>query len=390
MRIIYHHRTLGDGAEGIHILAMVSALRGLGHDVQLVSLVDEASLGIPNAQHSKNGRWFSIGKLLPGFTYELAEIAYNVVGKRALRRAIKSLKPDFIYDRYNTFSSCAVEAAREANIPVLLEVNAPVAYERTMYEHRPLTFSKLAQRFEQRICTQASHVLTVSSPLRDFLIAQRGVLESNVTVLPNGVDPRLFAPASNAPELKARIGLAGKTVIGFAGILRPWHGIELLLEAIARLRPKWPDLHLLIIGGGAIENELRQRAAELGLSLHVTFTGRVAHTAVKNYLGAIDIAVSPRATFYASPMKIVEYMAMGLATVAPDMPNICDLIDDGESGMLFTPDQSESLSEKLECLLRSPTMIKRIGINARAVVENRLNWQTTAEQVLQIAANLRD
>ncbi|TWT81141.1 putative glycosyltransferase EpsD [Planctomycetes bacterium CA13] len=393
MRILYHHRTLGDGAEGIHINEMVRVFRELGHQVEVVALVGDQTCSTEHASSSpQSRRWSSVGRFLPGITYELAEIGYNVIGKRTVTRAINGFKPDLIYDRYNSFSTAAIDAAREANIPVFLEVNAPVSFERTAYERRPLRLARLATRFERRICNQADHVFVVSTPLKEFLVSQRGILPSRVTVIPNGVDPEKFSPTPPGSPARRRqrkkLGIDSETVIGFVGILRPWHGLNLLLDAFASLVPQQPNLRLLIVGDGVIEGSLREKVLELGLENLVTFTGRVAHEQMKDYLSAIDIAVSPQATFYASPMKILEYLAMGIPTIAPDMANIRDIIRDHENGILFEPENASALHATIEELLHSPELSTKIGRNGRLSVERERNWLNIARQVVQAAEKL--
>ena len=128
-------------------------------------------------------------------------------------------------------------------------------------------------------------------------------------------------------------------VIGFTGILRPWHGVELLIQAFAGLYHQHKEAFLLIVGDGPSHSELEQFVASLRITDRVYFTGRVSHRDIPDYLAACDVGVSPRATFYASPMKVPEYMASKLAVVAPAMSNIADLIDDGVDGLMFEPEK---------------------------------------------------
>ena len=97
----------------------------------------------------------------------------------------------------------------------------------------------------------------------------------------------------------------------------------------------------------------------------------------------MDVAVSPKATFYASPMKILEYMAMGVAVIAPDMPNIRDLLEDEVSGLLFTPANEAELRICLEKCLDDDLLCIRLGENARKLVETRRNWICNAEEILR-------
>ncbi len=89
MRILYHHRTLGDGAEGIHVAEMVRAFRGLGHDVRVLSLIGEAT----NVRTTKQQRWSAVRRTLPGVAYEIAEMGC-APGRRAGRpRRVLMLTP---------------------------------------------------------------------------------------------------------------------------------------------------------------------------------------------------------------------------------------------------------------------------------------------------------
>jgi glycosyltransferase involved in cell wall biosynthesis len=377
LRILYHHRTLGDGAEGIHIREMVNAFRDLGHDVRVVSLVgDNTRPTVPGAR-----RWSRLAKRIPSSAYELAELAYNVVGRRALAKAVREFEPDAIYDRYNSYSTAAVTVGRRAGLPILLEVNSPVAYERTEYEHLKLKLPRLAKRYERRICTGADHVFAVSTPLRDYLVREYHLPDTHVTVLPNGANPKTFHPNVSSERVRARYGLDGRVVVGFVGILRPWHGVEMLIDAIAALCRQWPDLHLLIVGDGPIQQELEHRAERMQVRDRMTFTGRVAHDEVREHVAAMDVAVSPRATFYASPMKLLEYMALAKPVVAPDLANIRDILEHGVTGLLFEPERVEDLTSQLRRLLQDRDLRHGLGMEARRRIESRFNWRYNAQRV---------
>ncbi len=389
MRILYHHRTLGDGAEGIHIREMVAAFRDLGHEVRVVALVGEPALSVPEQTAARpRQRWSVFSRWLPGGAYEIAELGYNVVGKRAIARAIGEFRPDLIYDRYNSYSTAAVDVGNKTGIPVFLEVNAPVAYERTEYERRPLRFSRLATRIERRVFNAADHVFAVSTPLKEFLVSQRGVLDSRVTIVPNGANSIQFSPAQSVGPVRRELGIEAKKVIGFAGILRPWHGLDLLLDAFCSVLSHHPQTHLLIVGDGVIESALKQKAKDMGVLHSVTFTGRVPHERMNDYIAAMDIAVSPQATFYASPMKILEYMAMGIVTVAPDMPNIRDIVCNGENGVLFEAGDASSLASQLRKLLDSPAHARELADRGRRAVETDRNWTSIAQLIVQVANDM--
>jgi len=387
VRILYHHRTLGMGAEGVHVREMVAAWRTLGHEVRVEALVGESE----DAGSRGRKRWSVLRRLIPDAAYELAELAYNVMARRTLERAIVAFRPDVVYDRYNSYSTAAVFAARRFGVPCVLEVNAPVAYERAIYEHLRLRLPRLAARYERRILLAADHVVAVSTPLKRHLCAQHGVAEAAISVQANGVDPARFHPQADGRSIRAELAIDEQAiVIGFTGDVRPWHGLHLLVEAFSRLRHAKIPLSLLILGGnGSSEPALRALVNERGLGHLVRFVDRVAHDKVPDFVAAMDIAVSARATFYASPLKIVEYMASGKAIVAPAMPNIAELLEDGRSALLFEPEDVGALARALQRLVDDRRLRDELGRHARQEVERRLHWQANARRLVEIATVLR-
>jgi glycosyltransferase involved in cell wall biosynthesis len=381
MRILYHHRTLGDGAEGIHVAEMVKAFRKLGHEVRVVSLIGEST----NVQCRPQRQWALVKKLLPGVLYELGELSYNIQGYVSVAKAVKDFRPDFIYDRYISYNYSTIAVSRRHRIPVVLEVNSPYSHQKQTFDEK-VYYKRLLRFFERKICRDATRVIVVSTPLKDFLVST-GIPESKIIVMPNGVDTEMFHPAIDGQDVRKRLGIERKTVIGFTGILRPWHGLDLLLQAFRQICQMRSNLHLLIVGDGPIRCDLEKTVANNGLSGKVTITGRQLHETVRFFIAAMDIAVSPLSTFYASPMKIIEYMAMGKALVAPNTPNIRDIVTHEEDGLLFCPQKVDDLTEKLLVLIEHWDLRARLGLKARSKIESRYTWLQNAKRVVNVMEN---
>lgn len=379
MKILYHHRTLGDGAEGIHIKEMVNIFRQLGHEVMLIgpAVQDQTNA----AKKSLKLKW--IKKIFKGPAYEIIELAYNVFGFNLVSKAIRLFQPDLIYDRYITFNYSVIAAARKFRVPIFLEVNAPLAYERDKEADETLYLKKIAYWIEKKCCCNASKTIVVSTPLKNYLMSV-GVPEKKIMVLPNGVNTEKFYPKIQSKQLSEEFGYNEEDIIiGFVGILRAWHGIEFLLDAFRIICQKEPKCKLLLVGDGPIQSQIEHKIRELGLQNKVTITGRVPHEKVAEYVALFDIAVSPKATFYASPMKIIEYMAQQKAVVAPDMPNIRDLIDNGRTGVLFKPNKKKDLSTTILYLVRNKMKRETIEKGALNAVMTRLNWKENALHLMR-------
>ncbi|MCG8567358.1 MAG: glycosyltransferase family 4 protein [Desulfobacterales bacterium] len=379
MKILYHHRTLGDGAEGIHIREMVSAFRKLGHDVEMAgpAAKENQPRGVKPAAW---GEWLK--KLIPRPVYEILELGYNLAALVNLHGQIRRVKPDFIYDRYMIFNYAVVGLGKWLGIPVFLEFNAPLAHERHVESDEKLYFKSLAHHLEAKTSHDAHKTIVVSTPLKIYLQGQ-GVPGENIMVMPNGVNRDTFYPLPRSKSLLGRYHLTPENVvIGFTGILRPWHGIDLLVNAFARIHETHPHAVLLLVGDGAIREEIMALARQQGCEKGVIITGRVPHDQVNAHISLFDVAVSPKTTFYASPMKIPEYMAMGKPVVAPDTPNIHDLIQDNITGCLFEKESVDSLHRVLDGLISKPEKMSCMGQAGLDEVGNRLNWEHIAEQVI--------
>jgi len=383
MKILYHHRTLGDGAEGVHVASMIRAFRRLGHTVRVVSLIGDTT----NVTTTKTRHLGRLVRWTPRAAYEAIEAGYSIAGHCLLTAQIRRWRPDLVYERHALFNLAGVTAARRAGVPIVVEVNAPLAWERAHHEH--LAFRRLANRAEHLTWRLADRIAVVSTPLKRYVSAT-GVAPDRIAVVPNGADPSVFRPdAAARAVLRAQLGLPpDRIVIGFVGILRPWHGVELLLDAFARLGDR-SNAHLLIVGDGPSRPAFEAMAATMGLRDRVTVTGRVAHDDVARYLSTFDVAVSPRATFYASPMKVPEYMATGLAVAAPRTPNLRDLIADGDTGVLFEADDAASLAATLGSLVGDRALRARLGARARQAVITGRTWDHNAIRVLDLMKEIR-
>lgn len=380
MKILYHHRTLGDGAEGIHITEMVRAFRSLGHEVVMCG----PAAGSENRAEAVPGRFSALKRLFRGPAYECLEMGYNLAGFLALARAVRCFRPDLIYDRYITYNASAVAAGWCFKVPVFLEVNAPLAYERAFESDERLYFKRLALFFEKITASCGDKTIVVSTPLKDHLVAM-GVPAKKIFVLPNGVNPDTFSAGPKPEHLGSSLGIdPSHTVIGFTGILRPWHGLDMLVAAFAGIFRRHEKARLLLVGDGTIRTKIEQQAETLGCRPGLVITGRVPHGDVKDYIRLFDIAVSPKTTFYASPMKIPEYMAMGKPVVAPKSPNITDLLDDGETGLLFVPEDADSLEQALGALMADGRKRERMGAAALEKARSGMTWERNAQRVVAL------
>lgn len=381
MRILYHHRIRSKDGQYVHIEELIAALRGLGHEVVLVgpSATAKAKFG------DDAGLVALLKRYCPRFLYELMEFAYSFMAYRRLRDAVRAHQPDCLYERYNLLQPAGVWLKRRFNLPMLLEVNAPLFEERAKYDG--IALARFARWWERYTWRGADRVLVVTEVLARR-VAAAGVAREHIVVIPNGINPGEFGGQPDTQEAKQRLGLNGKLVLGFTGFLKDWHGLDRVVELLAGADPSW---HLLIVGDGPARDTLEQQARARGVSARMTITGVVARDQVARHVAAFDIALQPAVVDYASPLKLFEYMALGRPVVAPAQPNIMEVLTDEEDALLFDPRDPTALARAIQRLGGDESLRRRIGAAARrTILSRRLTWMDNAARVSGLFARLID
>ena len=321
---------------------------------------------------------------------EADEFARNAALVEALNAIPVTAGVDCVYERYSLFGIAGREYARRRDVPFVLEVNAPLVKEAAAY--RALHLVDVAREVEQYLFSTADHIVTVSDAVREYVL---GVApQAAVTVVPNGVDTDRFRPSSRTPHARARVGAAGPddVVVGFVGRVRPWHGVDVLVEAVARARATAPGLRLCVVGDvrGA-EEGLRRRAEQLGLADAVTFTGPVSNEDIPELLAAMDVLAAPYPQldhFYFSPLKIFEYMAAGRPIVASSVGQVSDVLEHEATALLTAPGDAGALGESLARLATDADLAARLGDAARKVAVAEHTWRHRVRTIMDIMASL--
>ena len=234
------------------------------------------------------------------------------------------------------------------------------------------------RRLETFVMQRADAVTVICEGLARDVIA-RGIPTEKVTIIPNAVDRNAFSGrGSPDPDLARKLGLAGRTVIGFFGSFYFYEGLHLLLRAVPELRRRDPEIAVLLAGGGPEEANLRKLAADLGLESAVIFAGRVPHSDIQRYYDLADLLVFPRLsmrlTELVTPLKPLEAMAQERIVVASDVGGHRELIRDRETGYLFPPGDPRHVAEGIFAALDDRASWQRVQARALQYVETERSW----------------
>ena len=366
MRILYaalDQTVPGTLGGSVHVQAVAEGLAARGHDVHVATQPGGPWPGGPVTWHPMGP---PLGRAVLRWT--------RAPAVTALARRVRA---DVVIERYYNFGGEGVIAARRLAIPAVLEVNAPVIDHAGSRKSRldRLLLVEPMRRWREWICRQTALFVTTTATILPPWVDRARVLEVEW-----GADVNHFHPGdrdANPPFPKdpARIWCV------FAGAFRSWHGAVHLAAALARLHNAGDHrFGAVFIGDGPERGAVV--AAARGVP-GIVFTGALPHARLPAALAAADIGVAPfdatrhaplRLGFYWSPLKVFEYMAVGLPVVAPALPRLRRLVEHGHEGLLYNPDQPRALDQAIASLA-DPEVRARMGQAARARVVRDFSWQ---------------
>jgi glycosyltransferase involved in cell wall biosynthesis len=282
-------------------------------------------------------------------------------------RAAGRVRQDIIFTRDLGLAAILVRLPRLVRGPVVYEAHTIAADEAAVRDQMltgaaaasPSKLRRLAAR-DASVWRRADGYVTITGGLQAELERRFGP-RTNVAVVPDGV--RTADAAVRLPTESA-----GAFVIGYAGHLYPWKGVDLLVEAVAAL----PSTRGLIVGGHDREPDLarvKDLAGQLDCTSRITFTGLLRPPQVSARLQEADALVLPNPSSavsdaYTSPLKLFEYMASGRPIVASDLPSIREILTHERNALLIAPGNPQALTAAIRRLIEDRALGERIARQA--------------------------
>lgn len=300
----------------------------------------------------------------------VAEVLDTLASSPEYRRGVDVPAP-LVYQRYGLWSAEVMERAGAQGARTVLEINAPLVEEQE--RHRVLVDRTTALEMTGRAVRAAHLPYAVSTAVSFWAAAVAGLRTEAVPTIPNGVDVARFAaqPGSGADV----------PVIGFVSTFRPWHAPELLIDAAAALVAEGLPVRLLLVGDGPTLVDNCASAVAAGVEFEST--GAVDPAEVPELLARCDVAAAPypAGDAYFSPLKVAEYLAAGLPTVAAAVADLPHLFGRDEVA-LVTPGDVVALTDALRRVLTDPAHRAALAAGGRRAARERFAWSAVVDRVL--------
>jgi len=267
--------------------------------------------------------------------------------------------------------------------------------------HKPIVFDYLDIEVEKipkcvykKMLRSITGIFAISHYLDDMA---RSYGCKNVVYVPAVVDPYLFQTNILARDrLRSEWGFTGShIVIGYAGALSYTEGISVLLHSFKNVSIQHPEIRLRILGTKQVSgqgDELFLVIKELDLEDKLSFVPPVMHNEVPGFLSACDILCAPKIDCdinrAANPIKVIEYLSMGIPTICSSVGEVSRIITHGVDGFLAIPGEVGDLEEKLEWIVRNPNQAKEIGKNGRNMVMEKYSCQAIGNVVFEFLDNI--
>jgi glycosyltransferase involved in cell wall biosynthesis len=294
----------------------------------------------------------------------------------------RGFRPDIIHGHLHEGVLIGACLRRWLRAPLIADLQGSVAEE--LIDHRFIGRSSnvtSAVRRLERWLVQRADALVVSSKAAAEVVVKQGVARERVVHLPDGVDLNRFAPTAPDEDLRSKLGLDGKRIIVFLGVLTEYQGVDVLIDAVPEVMKRVPNAHFLIMGYPNVE-KYRAKVQSQRVGTAVTLTGRIPYDDASRYLRLADIAVSAKRSLTEANGKLLNYMACGLPVVASDTPVNRETL--GPDGIFAAVDRPEAFAEQICTLLGDRERQDRLGRVLRQRAERLFSWSTRIEPLLSV------
>lgn len=376
-----------------HVAEVVAHLQGLGHDVPvLMGAGGQILLMLSTTQplNSSDGREIPSDPALVERairrTQRSLHLPYlNLFESWRFARACQRLLSDcdVLYERMSWTGFGGAMAARLLRRPHVIEYNGDPLHDLDAKGIGPRGVQRaLAKRLTGLTLRQADWVIASGEGWRRQLVETWRIDADRISLVENGTRLVETLERSDLRSFQSTSGEMASLALVYLGGFQPWQGVDVLLRAVADARALGTDVRLTLIGDGPGKDEIFLQAANLNLADVCTFTGRLDSDQYSGLLAEADAGVSPYCGWAEfAGLKILDYKAAGLPTIASGQDGQPTTITHEDTGLIVPPCNQAALTAAIVRLASDPGRRRRMGHQARAEAEHEHGWDITAMSI---------
>jgi putative colanic acid biosynthesis glycosyltransferase WcaI len=247
--------------------------------------------------------------------------------------------------------------------------------------HRSLT------RIAAFLYRKADHIVVVTPAFREFLIDRWQVEAEKISVVPNGVETRVFSPRFPDYDLRKSLGGDGKFIASFIGTMGLAHGLNTLIAAAERFQKTEPDVLFMLVGEGADRERITAIARAKGLS-NIRFVPQQLREKVPDYIAASDacLVLLKKSEVFETviPTKMLEFMSCAKPVILGVSGQAQQMIESSRAGICIEPENVDQLCKAILKLRKEDWLRESLGRNGREYIIRNLSRERTADEYLQV------
>jgi len=363
MKLAFYTDTYYPNVDGV-VIAITNYKKQLekrGHEVFVFSACNNGL-----AKQNKDPHTFFY-EGIPFPPYPQYSIALNPFASKA---EVRKIKPSLVHcHAMASMGFAAIKTAHDLNLPLVGTFHTLLP-QGAHY----LTKNKRGQEIVSQIAWRAIKefygsfdLVTAPTQVIVKMLAEHGVPEEKLVVVPNGIDLKRFNTRVNPGAVRKSLRLPKRSkIILFAGRVTEEKHVDLLPKAAKKVLRSVPDAKFVVVGDGPFKQVVEKTVDDCGVRKHFTFCGTIPNTDMPSYFAAADANVYP-STFDTYGLSIVEGMACGVPAVGADAFAIPEIVADGKNGFIFTPNDADEFAEKIvKTLTLKPAAKKKMRAAALA------------------------
>lgn len=371
------------GGVQFYVQRLSQSLVGRGHQVEVLTVNTESALSYERCPDG-----MTIRRCTLDASYRRGLVSIE------LYRRLMAAKSDDLYHVHVPFPlgvEMTVLASRWNSMPLVATHHGQGIQGDPLYSLTAGSYSVLSRAISFR---GLDRLVFLTRSYADSLWLPRPVRQQ-IEIVPTGADISRFSPTQDGSEVREQYGLGPETpLVLFVGSLQVgngYKGVDHLIQAVPTIRGLAPGARVMIVGGGGLLPQLKEQTRQMGLNGTVVFTGAIENARLPQYYAASNLFVLPSVPGGSenSPLVLFEAMASGKPAVASRLPGVCEIVQDGETGLLVPPAEPDELAAAVARLLNDDGFRSAAGLRARAAAE-RYSWDDCARRMEEIYRELID